>query len=226
MKTYSNEILKEHTICSFPHGSTVYCIKPTQYSDIDVVTIVDNTLDFSEYENKIYEVKSKTWCCEREMEVDTQYINEATFIEMVKNHHIIALESLWLPDYCYTGKYDYNKYFELDKWKLRKTISSIVSNAWAKCHKKLTVEKDYDYYRGLKSLFHCLRLLCFGIQIAKYGEIVLYSEANHYWSDLWEKDVVPSHKWEDYKAKYQPELNRLKSEFVALCPKPEDYKKD
>ena len=72
----------------------------------------------------------------------------------------------------------------------------------------------------LKSLFHCLRLLEFGIQIATYGKLVNYKVANHYWEDLWDKDIVPSHKWEDYKAMYQPQLNALRSEFVKLCPKP------
>ena len=208
--------LNEHTICSFPHGSRVYGVKPTVYSDIDIVTIIDDTLDFSEYTNHIYESKTLVDGIEK----DTQYIRESDFIEMVKNHHIIALESLWLPSDKYEGKYDYLKYFELDKWKLRQTISSIVNNAWAKCHKKLTVEADYDYYRAIKSLFHCLRLLKFGIQIATYGKIVDYTEANNYWEDLWEKDIVPSHKWEDYKAMYQPQLNALRSEFVKLCPKP------
>lgn len=47
-----------------------------------------------------------------------------------------------------------------------------------------------------------------------------WQEANNYWEDLWEKDIVPSHKWEDYKAMYQPQLNALRSEFVKLCPKP------
>ena len=212
--------LKEHIICSFPYGSMTYGIKPTEHSDIDIVAIVDDSMDFSMYCNEIYEEKTKTNINGRDIEIDAQYIRESKFIEMVKNHHIIALESLWLPKEMINGTYDYAKYFELDKWKLRQTISSIVSNAWAKFHKKLTVEKDYDFYRGLKSLFHCLRLLVFGIQIATYGKIIDYSEANHYWEDMWDKNIVPSHKWEDYKAMYQPELNRLKSEFVKLCPKP------
>lgn len=211
--------LEKHIICTFPHGSSVYGTK-SEYSDIDMIAIVDDTLDFSEYLNEIYEVKTSVMIEGKEVEVDTQYITEKKFIEMVKNHHIIALESMWLPKELYKGVYDYEKYFVLDKWKLRQTISSIVNNAWAKCHKKLTVEKDYDFYRALKSLFHCLRLLKFGTQIAKFGKIVDYSEANHYWEDLWDKDVVPSHKWEDYKAMYQPQLNSLRSEFVTYCPKP------
>ena len=208
--------LDKHIICSFPYGSATYGIKPTEYSDVDIVAIVDDSVDFSAYYNEIYEEK----IYKDGIEIDTQYIKESNFIEMVKNHHIIALESMWLPKEMFYGEYNYAQYFELDLWKLRQTISSIVSNAWAKCHKKLTVEKDYDFYRGLKSLFHCLRLLDFGIQIATYGKIVNYASANHYWIDLWDNDIVSSHKWEDYKAKYQPELNRLKSEFVKLCPKP------
>lgn len=208
--------LDKHIICSFPYGSATYGIKPTEYSDVDIVAIVDDSVDFSAYYNEIYEEKTSR----DGIEIDTQYIKESNFIKMVKNHHIIALESMWLPKEMIYGEYKYAQYFDLDLWKLRQTISSIVSNAWAKCHKKLTVEKDYDFYRGLKSLFHCLRLLDFGIQIATEGKIVNYASANHYWIDLWEKDIVPSHKWEDYKAKYQPELNRLKSEFVKLCPKP------
>lgn len=208
--------LNKHIICNFPYGSATYGIKPTEYSDIDIVTIVDDSVDFSSYYNEIYEEKTS----KDGIEIDNQYIKESNFIEMVKNHHIIGLESMWLPKEMINGDYKYAQYFELDKWKLRQTISSIVSNAWAKCHKKLTVEKDYDFYRGLKSLFHCLRLLIFGIQIATYGKIIDYSAANHYWEDLWEKDIVPSHKWEDYKAMYQPQLNALRSEFVKLCPKP------
>ena len=212
--------LNKHIICSFPYGSVTYGIKPTEYSDVDIVAIVDDSVDFSMYTNEIYEEKHTELILNKFVEIDTQYIKECNFIEMVKNHHIIALESMWLPRELFKGTYDYEKYFKLDKWKLRQTISSIVSNAWAKCHKKLTVEKDYDFYRGLKSLFHCLRLLEFGIQIATYGKLVNYKVANHYWEDLWNKDIVPSHKWEDYKAMYQPQLNALKSEFIKLCPKP------
>jgi hypothetical protein len=234
MKQYTHEDFEPHIICNFMHGSSVYKIKPTEYSDLDFITIVDDNIDLSEYPNKICELKdtldlkefpgSVTYEGESlnrdSIDFDTQYINESTFIDMVKKHHIIALESLWMPENCYKGKFDYIKYFTLDKWRLRQVISGIVNNSWAKCHKKLTVEKDYDFYRAIKSLFHCLRLYTFGIQIARDGKITDYTAANHYWEDLWDKDIVPSHKWEDYKAMYQPQLNALRSEFVKYCPKP------
>lgn len=234
MKEYTQEELVKHIICTFPHGSSVYNIMPTEFSDIDIIAIVDDSLDFSEYPNKIYEkvfnldmkdfpgtITFNQKPVNRDnIDIDYQYINESTFIEMMKNHHIIAIESLWLSEDLYHGKFDYAKYFTLDNWKLRQVISGIVNNSWAKCHKKLTVEKDYDFYRAIKSLFHCLRLYTFGIQIARDGKITDYSAANHYWEDLWDKDIVPSHKWEDYKAMYQPQLNALRSEFVKYCPKP------
>ena len=50
-----------------------------------------------------------------------------------------------------------------------------------------------------------------------------WQEANNYWEDLWEKDIVPSHKLEDYKAMYQSQLNALRSESVKLCPKSVQY---
>ena len=55
MKEYTQEELRQHIICTFPHGSSVYNIMPTQFSDIDIIAIVDDSLDFSEYPNKIYQ---------------------------------------------------------------------------------------------------------------------------------------------------------------------------
>ena len=47
--------LNKHIICSFPYGSVTYGIKPTEYSDVDIVAIVDDSVDFSMYTNEIYE---------------------------------------------------------------------------------------------------------------------------------------------------------------------------
>ena len=95
----------------------------------------------------------------------------------------------------------YMKFFNLDTWKLRQVCYQIVSNVWAKCHKKLVVEEDYDLYRVQKSLFHSLRILMFATQISQHGRIVDYSEANKYSEEiysmsLFERSVV--------KEKYQP----------------------
>lgn len=81
----------------------------------------------------------------------------------------------------------------------------------------MIVEKDYDLYRGQKSLFHCIRVMLFGIQIAKYGKITDYTEANKYWGMI---QTLGECGWDKYKEVFKPIINSIHSEFVALCPKP------
>ena len=209
-----NELM-EHVITMFYYGSRVYGTM-TDKSDVDIVAIVDDDIDLSGYVNGIAEFKKDI--------NDYQFINESTFINMVMEHHIVALEMFWLPsDLIIKGDVKrYEPYFKLDKWKLRQVVSGIASNAYAKAHKKMTVEKDYDLYRGQKSLFHSIRVMVFGIQIAKYGKIVNYQEANQYWTMIYAMKDSP---WEVYKQTFKPIINQIRSELVILCPKPEEYYK-
>lgn len=205
--------LMQNVVTMFLYGSTVYGTL-TDCSDTDIVVIVNDEIDLSEFTNGIWEYHVDN--------NDYQFINESRFIEMVKAHHIIALEMFSLPQSCIL-KGDVNKYkqyFTLDKWKMRQVISGIASNAYAKAHKKMTVEKDYDLYRGQKSLFHSVRVMIFGIQIAKYGKIVDYTEANKYWEMI---KSLGECGWDKYKELFKPIINSIRSEFVALCPKPEEY---
>lgn len=204
------EYLLKHSILEFYHGSTVYGTI-TDKSDIDIVVVVDNDYDdfISDY-NNIFQYKDGN--------KEYQFFNEDKWLDMIKNHHIIALEGLSLPDnFIIKGDIlKYRKLFNLDKWKLRQTISSIAENAYAKCHKKLTIEKDFDLYRAKKSIFHSLRVIDFGKQIAEYGRIVDYKSVNYLWDIIYKMETD---KWEDYKARFKPLLNSMRSEFVKLCPK-------
>lgn len=208
--------LLKHVITMFYYGSSVYGTL-TDKSDTDIVAIVDDEIDLSEFTNGIWEYHLDN--------IDYQFINESTFIEMVKNHHIVALEMLSLPqNRVLKGDVKkYEQYFTLDKWKLRQVISGISSNAFAKAHKKMTVEKDYDLYRGQKSLFHSIRVMLFGIQIAKYGRIEDYTEANKYWIMIYAMKDSP---WQIYKETFKPIINTIRSELVVLCPKPEEFYKN
>lgn len=210
-----NELM-EHVITMFYYGSKVYGTM-TDKSDVDIVAIVDDEIDLSGYVNGIAEFKKDN--------NDYQFINESTFINMVMEHHIVALEMFWLPpDLIIKGDVKrYEPYFKLDKWKLRQVVSSIASNAFAKAHKKMTVDKDYDLYRGQKSLFHSIRVMVFGIQIAKFGKIVDYQAANQYWTMIYAMKDSP---WEVYKQTFKPIINQIRSELVVLCPKPEEFYKN
>lgn len=206
------EFLMENTILSFYHGSTVYGTL-TEHSDTDIVCIVKNNMwdGWEYYYNNIFQYKDNN--------IEYQFIEENKWIEMIKNHHIIALEGLSLPDnFIIKGDIvTYRKLFKLDKWKLRQTVSAIAENAYAKCHKKLTVEKDYDLYRAKKSIFHSLRILDYGKQIAEFGRIVDYKSSNYLWDIIYNMKTT---KWEDYKDRFKPLINKKRSEFVKLCPKP------
>lgn len=210
--------LMQHVILAFEYGSTVYGTL-TEKSDKDVVCIVDDTVDLSDAYNGIWEYHDNTVT----PETDYQFINESRWIEMVRNHHIVWIEARDLkPEQIIKGNpSDYEKYFTLDLWTLRQVISAIANNAWAKAHKKMTVEKDYDLYRGQKSLFHALRVMIFGTQIGKSSHITDYAAANHYWDDIY---AMGECGWDAYKDKYKPILNQVRSTMVEVLPKPEGYK--
>ena len=97
---------------------------------------------------------------------------------------------------------------------LRTTISEKASHSFVKAKKK--IDKEHDYYVGWKSLFHSLRILNFGIQVASKGKIYDYSAANPIWFEI--RDAQ-RYTWDYFKDKYQPVYNELATEFKKLAPK-------
>ena len=85
-----------------------------------------------------------------------------------------------------------------------------------KHEKKLEVEKNFNPLVAKKNLFHVLKILLFGKQIAKYGKIIDYKEANNYFYDIMN---IESNDWLVFKNKYQPIANELKTEFRKYAPK-------
>lgn len=133
------------------------------------------------------------------------------FQDLLFTHDVSALECLFLPK---EFKIELHKFdFNLDLDKLRCSFSSKSSNSWEKAKKKIEVHKEY--YLGQKSLFHSLRILDFGIQIATKGKID-FTNANHYWEKIQEQNFT---NWNDYKNYYQDIYNKLKTEFRLVAPK-------
>ena len=211
------DALMQHVLLAFRYGSSVYGTM-TEKSDKDIICVVDDVIDLSDSVNGMWEFRIG----EKD---DYQFVNVSRWKSMIAAHHIWWLECYGLEaDNVLKGNpSDYMQYFTLDKWTLRKVISQIASNAWAKAGKKMTIEKDYDLYRGQKSLFHSLRIMKFGIQIAKYGKITDYHEANALWDEIY---AMCECGWDIYKEKYKPLANKLRSELTALCPKPDGYKSE
>lgn len=203
----------------FVRGSVVYGTVTEYTKDIDLVAVVDNKYSMFIYENGTNGILRFV-----DNKFDYQILTESKFYSLLDDHDVMALEALVIPD-CFVIKGDmepFREYFKLDKWKLRQSFSRVASNSWVKCHKKLTVEKDYNAYIAKKSLFHALRILILGKHIAEDYKFVPVSLRDEETDRLFREimDTVPD--WEILKSKFQETYNRLHSDLVNVCPRPLD----
>ncbi len=208
------DILLSRKIDCFPRGSVVYGTYEEGVSDCDYLVVVDDSCNtiLSDYQKGEFRFEIIDACQLYKRKIDYMFVTQANFITSVRNNEIDRLECLFSK----TGKY-YSTMFILDKWKLRKSVSSICSNSWVKAKKKLTVGEDYNLRIAQKSLWHSLRIYMFGIQVARCGSIVDFSEANYLWDEIKNE---PNPVWDVYYAKYKPLFNKLRSELVELCERP------
>ena len=196
-----NEILLDDiskVFSIFLYGSRVY-ENHTSNSDYDFI-IIKNQI-----EDKIDGLKT-----------DDNLINCTSysfygFKKYMFEHELSLLECLFLSEnMIYTNIFNFN--FSINKEVLRNSISQKSSNSWIKAKKKLD---DKEFYIAQKSLFHSIRIVLFGIQLAKYNKIVDYTEANFIWLEIKDMDL----DWNIWKEKYHSYRNKLLSEFRILAPK-------
>lgn len=193
---FTHPEIKEEILYSFQYGSKVYGTN-TENSDDDFIVVVKSEEELE------YGVHND--------EENITVYSEKTFKRLIEEHDIAVLECIFSKETDFV--------FQLNLEKLRRSISSVASNSFVKCKKKLIEGKDYNPYIGKKSLFHSLRILDFGIQIAKYGKIIDFSSSNrHFWDIM----NIKSNDWEVFKEKYQPIANALKTEFKKLAPLEKD----
>jgi len=182
-------------------GSRVYGTA-TPESDYDYIIVAQNFFDSCNVNIHVYTVEQ--------------------FRLLLERHDIQALECIFAPAmFKIKEHYPYFKIDEIDKAKLRVAISTIASNSWVKAKKKLTVSGDYSVELGIKSAFHSLRILDFGIQIASSGRIQNYGSMNWVMKDL--KNLVNNYQheelWNKIDKKFRTEYNSKSSEFKKLAPK-------
>ncbi len=136
------------------------------------------------------------------------------------NQEITALECYFLPD-TFISKNIHKFNYNVNLGMLRTSISTITSNSYVKAKKKITILGDYDLNAGLKSLFHSLRILDLGIQIATNEKIVDYSRMNYVLWTLKDMSVNYSYDtlWTMINNKYLSVYKKLKHDFKQLCPK-------
>ena len=177
-------------------GSRAYGTHSHQ-SDWDLICIGDNLETGHEYRNgdlNIHTVQTNDW------------------IRNIAEHQLRELECLSLPAHCRV--IDTRPWgFHLDRQVLRHVWSAKASNSWVKAKKKIDVEGEW--YIGLKSLFHSLRIIDFATQLANTGTIDL-TTSNHRWEGMKYMPVCP---WDEIQPVYQPVYNELMTEFRKVAPK-------
>ena len=138
-------------------------------------------------------------------------MTEDHFLKNLKDHHSSSVEAFFTP-----------KEFRLQEdvkfdWKpnipsLRHSFSHISSNSWVKAKKKM---EQGDYYIGVKSLFHSLRIPIFGIQIAQTGSIYDFSVANYIHDKIFSKEWT----WNELDSEFRPLRNSILTDFRNITTK-------
>lgn len=108
---------------------------------------------------------------------------------------------------------------------LRSSVSKKSSNSYVKAKKKLLIENDFDIETSYKSLWHSLRIIDFGNQIASLKNIEDFESSNDLFYEI--KDDYSKFNqfknvndfWNFLHLKYKPLHNFKMQEFRINAPK-------
>ena len=185
-----------HNIYIF--GSRVYKTN-TDNSDWDIIIVANNSVEATELcglKKGIYNIHVYT---------------PNKFQEDLDWHRINNLECIFAPEWAKL-KEDRKWELKFDIAKLRHATCHISSNSWVKAKKKL--EQD-DYYIGVKSLFHSLRIPMFATQVATSGRITDFSCANFIWNKIKNKRWT----WEELDEEFRELRNQVQTDFRKVAEK-------
>ena len=197
------------------YGSSVYGTTTTK-SDIDLVYITLSEEDYYDiYQSKDYHFASKF-----DTNIDLHLISKNKFQMLLNEHDIMALEIYYQFNNIERKMFN----FSLDLDKLRRRVSAICGNSWSKARKKLEIPEEDDYI-ALKSLFHSIRILSYGIDLAETGNIdfknVLVNGNKIKCSELLKmimSEYDSGWNWKEFKEKYTPIQNKNATEFRKIAP--------
>jgi predicted nucleotidyltransferase len=164
---------------AYLYGSRVYGTNKKE-SDYDIMLVASSLDARKEIKHDKYNI---------------HIITPDLFLDDLHDYKMVPLECIFAPDFARlkeTRGYD----FTIDKMALKKYVLTQSNNSWVKAKFKLN---ENDILRGIKSVFHSLRILDFGIQIAKRGHIYNFSHANHFWDEINDSNEI---EWKYFHKKY------------------------
>jgi predicted nucleotidyltransferase len=129
------------------------------------------------------------------------------FLEGLKEYQMQYLECIYAPEFAKIQEkmVQPDKNFSLKLEMLKYKAMGQSFNAFHKAKERII---DGETYRGVKSLWHSIRILDFFKQIIENGKIIDFSSSNIYWNMILED--FESHgdggddDWDFYKGKYLP----------------------
>lgn len=165
-------------IWTFNYGSMLY--HPDIAKDHDVCIILSDGIDKIFYRIFSDEIISQMTIGGYPVDIKTTVFSGLDSTEMMELDYCIKQATACYIPICLKMSHAYllQESVEmlvdmhlLEKKKVRHSISQKCSNSFVKAKKKLTVEKDYDRYCSMKSLFHSIRMAIFAYQYGKDGVI-------------------------------------------------------
>lgn len=181
-----------------PFGSQVYGLINKE-SDKDYIYIKPD--------NSSFESTSK----------DDEVFTTTEFQKLLDLHDVKALET-----YFYSEEVQTDFDFKLNVNILRSAVSKVVSNAHVKAKKKI---KDEEIYIGLKSYYHCIRLLTMFTYLARHRTFDpsrFKYELDYVYQDIvMQRQNQPNSEtlFQDLEADYKKLLKSLQHTFRMYCPK-------
>lgn len=190
-----------------PFGSQVYGLT-TEYSDKDYVALVIDE-DKPEYIDTGFGIESVEIVTKQEFQLELNKHN-IKFIEVYLTNSVLLL-NLGIT-------------FVLNKSSLRRSVSKVVSNAHVKSRKKI---RDGYLYLGLKSYWHCIRILTCVIKYLEYKPNPFYVKDDFELVNIYNDIMIhlntnkPENVFNILDTKYKKHLNELHTKFRELAPKAE-----
>lgn len=211
-------------VCAFYYGSELY--HPQYAVDKDVKVIVSG-VHSKEYYTRMFD-RFSFMVGEMSCDVSLTSFNDLESNLLMELEYNIDVDKVVVVDGAPSGRHTQvlntlNTATEItlgNKSQIRKELSAKCSNSFVKAKKKLTVQKDYDRYVSLKSLFHSIRIAGFACRYAKSGSI----DPSEY-LELYEEIVrdYRSHNDEEMleliNTKYKKLYNDTMSRFRLYYPK-------
>lgn len=165
--------IKGEILAIFPYGSQVYGTDKED-SDHDYIIVMKSAmLDNGAFRNNA--ISNKDWT------IQGVVYSRGGFINAINSYEIGALECIFLPE----EKIIYKKWpFKVTNWNEKAMVKAIIRKASDSRHYANMASKNGDKERGIKSMYHALRILRFGLQLKKHQKIVDFGECNDMYKEF------------------------------------------